>query len=333
MASYNGSEMNRAIVNVPDHRIQLLADMYHPAKIVPATVDMMDIPGLRPHPTPGEGREIRLLSYIKEVEALLHVVRCFEDGTASFEPRTIDPARDVETVDLELMVADCRTLENKIIRLAKKARSDADLSRVVANCQKVKGGLEQGIPARRQGLNATEIADLRDCHLLSLKPVLYIANITSIQDSSSSAVNALQAIANTENSEMVTICGRDEAEISQLEPADRQDFLAALGLKQSSMERLLRAAYRMLGLVSFFTTGQDEVHAWTCHQGDVAPVAAGKIHTDMEKGFIRMEVIRCEELFELGSEAAVLHAGKQRLEGRTYQIQDGDVVSVVFNPN
>ena len=325
--------MNRATVNVPDQRIQLLTDMYHPAKSIPTTVDVMDIPGLKPHSAGGEGRGIRLLSHIKEVDALLHVVRCFEDETVPLKRRTIDPARDVETVDLELMVADCQTLENKTSRLAKKARTDTDLSRVVAHCQKVRCSLDQGIPARRQGLNAAELADIRDCHLLSLKPVLYIANVRSIQDSSSLPVEALRAIANMESSEVVTICGRDEAEISELEPADRQDFLAALGLKQSSMERLLRAAYRILGLVSFFTVGQDEVRSWTCRQGDAAPIAAGKIHTDMEKGFVRMEVIRCEDLFELGSEAAVTHAGKQRLEGRTYQIQDGDVVEVLFNPN
>ena len=332
-ASYNGLEMNRAVVNIPDRRVQLLADMYHPAKTVPATVDLMDIPGFTLQPARGEGREIRLLSHIKEVEALLHVVRCFEDEAIPFERRTIDPARDVETVDLELMVADGQTLQNKISRLAKKARTDTDLSRVVAHCQKVKCGLDEGIPARRQELSAAELASIRDCHLLSLKPVLYIANVRSIEDSSSSPVGALRAIANLESSEMVTICGRDEAEISELEPADRQDFLAALGLKESSMERLLRAAYGMLGLVSFFTTGEDEVRAWTCRQGDTALVAAGKIHTDMEKGFIRMEVIRCEDLLELGSESAVARAGKQRLEGRTYGIQDGDVVGVLFNPN
>lgn len=325
--------MNRAIVSVPDRRIQLLADMYHPPRIVPATVDVMDIPGLSPHPSGGGGREIRLLSYIKEVEALLHVVRCFEDEKISFERGTIDPTRDVETVDLELMVADCQTLENKISRLAKRARTDADLARVVANCQKVKYSLDQGIPARRQRLSVTELADVRDCHLLSLKPALYIANVRSMQDSSSSPVEVLQTIADMEDSEMVTICGRDEADISELEPTDRQDFLAALGLQQPSMERLLHAAYSILGLVSFFTTGDDEVRAWTCRKGDTAPVAAGKIHTDMEKGFIRMEVIRCQDLFELGSEAAVVRAGKQRLEGRTYQIQDGDVVEVFFNPN
>ena len=325
--------MNRAVVNVPDRRIQLLADIYHPAKIVPATVDIVDIPGLKPRPAGGEGRGLRLLSNIKDAEALLHVVRCFAEETDSLEHRTTNLRRDVETIDLELMAADGQTLQNKISRLAKKARIDDDLSRVVAHCQKVKDGLDQGMPARRQGLTAIETASVRDCNLLSLKPVLYIANVKSIRDSSSSLVKALQEIAKVENSEMVTISGRDEAEISELDSADQQDFLAALGLNESSMERLLRAAYRILGLISFFTTGEDEVHAWTCRQGDLAPVAASKIHTDMERGFIRMEVIQCQDLLELGSEAAVARVGKQRMEGRTYQVQDGDIVAVRFNPN
>lgn len=333
MASYSGSEMNRAVVSVPDRRVYLLADIYHPAKTVPATVDIVDIPGIKPQSAAGDGRGLRLLSHIKDVEALLHVVRCFEDETVPLKQRTIDHRRDVENIDLELMVADSQTLQNKIDRLAKKARTDAEISRMVGNCQKVKDSLGQGIPARRQSLSAIETASIRDCNLLSLKPVLYIANVKSIQDSSNSAVKGLQEIASAEGSEMVVICGRDEAEISELDPGDRQDFLAALGLKESSMERLLRAAYRMLGLVSFFTTGEDEVHAWTCRQGDLAPVAAGKIHTDMEKGFIRMEVIRCEDLLELGSEAAAARAGKQRMEGRNYQVQDGDIVVVRFNPN
>ncbi|MCX5998806.1 MAG: redox-regulated ATPase YchF [Chloroflexi bacterium] len=331
-ATYSGSEMNRAVVAVPDRRIQLLADIYHPAKTVAATVDITDIPGLQPQSADGSGRGLRLLSHIKDVEALLHVVRCFEDGGVPLDQRAIDPARDVETVDLELMVADGQTLLNKINRLARKARSDPDTSRLVAQCQKVKDSLDQGIPVRRQELSAAELDTIRDCNLLSIKPVLYIANVKSVQDQSSPPVQALQAVATAEGSEMVAICGRDEAEISELDPADRQDFLAALGLQESSMERLLRAAYRMLGLVSFFTTGEDEVHAWTCRQGDLAPVAAGKIHTDMEKGFIRMEVMRCEDLLELGSEAAVARAGKQRVEGKAYQVQDGDIVVVLFNP-
>jgi ribosome-binding ATPase len=177
------------------------------------------------------------------------------------------------------------------------------------------------------------LVNIRECNLVSLKPILYVANVKSMDDMGNSHVKALQVIANTEGAEMVVVCGRDEADISRLDPAERPEFLAALGLQESSMERLLRAANRMLGLVNFFTAGEKEVHVWTCHRGDKAPVAAGKIHTDMEEGFIRMEVIRCEDLIELGSEAAVAKAGKQRVEGRAYEVQDGDIVVVLFNPN
>jgi GTP-binding protein YchF len=293
----------------------------------------VDIPGLTSGSTADEGRGARLLAHLKDADALLHVVRCFEDDAVPFAYSTIDPARDAETIDLEMMIADSQTLENKINRLAKKARTDADVAQQVADCQKVKDAFDQGIPARRQNLTPEELANVRECNLVSLKPVLYVANIKSMEDINNPHVKALQRIAEAEGTEMVAVCGRDEAEISQLDPADRAEFLAALGLQESSMERLLRAANRRLGLVNFFTAGPKEVHVWTCRSGDPAPVAAGKIHTDMEEGFIRMEVIRCEDLIELGSEAAVAKAGKQRVEGRAYEVQDGDVVVVLFNPN
>jgi len=325
--------MNRAAVGIPDQRIEALASIYQPPKITPATLEVVDIPGLTSGSTAGEGRGAKLLAHLKDVDALLHVVRCFEDESVSFAYSTIDPARDVETIDLEMMVADSQTLDNKINRLAKKARTDADVARQVADCQKVKAALDQGIPARRQNLSPEGLANVRECHLVSLKPILYVANIKSMDDVGNSHVKALRTIADAEGAEMVAVCGRDEAEISRLDPAERPEFLAALGLQESSMERLLRAANRMLGLVNFFTAGEKEVHVWTCHRGDTAPVAAGKIHTDMEEGFIRMEVIRCEDLMELGSEAAVAKAGKQRVEGRAYEVQDGDIVVVLFNPN
>ena len=324
--------MNRAVVGIPDRRIEALANIYHPPKLVPATLEVVDIAGLTSGSTAGEGRGAKLLSHLKDVDALLHVIRCFEDDTVPFAYSTIDPARDVETIDLEMMVADSQTLNNKINRLGKKARCDADTAGEVATCRKVKDAFDQGIPARRQHLGPEDLADLQECNLVSLKPVLYVANIKSMEDAGNKYVKALQGIADAEDAEMVAVCGRDEAEISQLDPADRVEFLAALGLKESSMERLLRAANRMLGLVNFFTAGPKEVHVWTCHRGDTAPVAAGKIHTDMEAGFIRMEVIRCEDLIELGSEAAVSKAGKQRVEGRAYEVQDGDIVVVLFSP-
>ena len=331
-ASYNGSDMNHAVVNVPDPRIRPLVEMYNPRKVLPATLEVVDIPGLKAGSTTEDGRGIKLLGHIKNVDAVLHVVRCFEDDSVPFEYSTIDPERDVATVDLELMVADIQTLQNKVKRLSKRARGgDKDAIREVADCEKVTASLEHGVPARKQNLNEGELASVRECNLLSLKSVLYIANIKSMDDASNSHVKALKAIADAEGSEMVPVCGRDEAEISQLEPAEQHEFLAVLGLKESSMERLLHAGYHLLGLVNFFTTGEDEVRVWTCRKGDMAPIAAGKIHTAMEKGFIRMEVIRYEDLTALGSEAAVVRAGKQRIEGKTYEVQDGDIVVVLFN--
>ncbi len=257
----------------------------------------------------------------------MDAAHCFENGS------TVDPVRDIETVDLELMAADSTTLENKISRLAKKVRGgDKDAIRETADCEKVHAAVQQGIPVRNQTLNTQELASIRECSLVSLKPVLYIANIRSMEDAASSHVTALKQFAYAEGAEMITVCGKDEAEISQLEPAEQREFLRDLGLEESSMKRLLHAAYKLLGLVNFFTTGEDEVRAWTCRKGDKAPVAAGKIHTDMEKGFIRMEVIRYEDLLELGSEAAVAKAGRQRIEGRDYEVQDGDTVDVLFNP-
>ncbi|MBI2872308.1 MAG: redox-regulated ATPase YchF [Chloroflexi bacterium] len=326
---YNGSEMNRVVVNVPDERMERLVEMYHPRKVVPATLEVVDIPGIA---AKDDGRRSRLLGNIKDVEALLHVVRCFEDADVPFEYETIDPARDVETLDLELVAADSVTLENKIKRLAKKVRGgDKDAVREAGDCEKVHATIQQGIPARKQDLTSQELAAIRECNLVSLKPVVYIANIKTMADAGNKHVQALMQVTADEGTEMIAVCGKDEADISEIEPDERDVFLKELGMEESSMERLLHAAYRKLGLVNFFTVGEDEVRAWTCLQGDKAPVAAGKIHTDMESGFIRMEVMRYTDLMESGNEAAVAKAGKQRLEGREYEVQDGDIVSVLFN--
>lgn len=332
VASYDGSEMNRASINVPDPRIQPLVDMYKTNKIVHATLEVVDIPGLKEGSTVGEGRGAKLLGHIKDVDAMLHVVRCFDDKNIPFEYDSIDPQRDVETIDLEMMVADSQTLMNKIKRLSKKTKvGDKDATRDVANCEKVRASLDDGIPVRKQGLNEQELLSIRECNLVSLKPVFYIANMQSVEDADNEHVKALKGIANEEGAEILEICGRDEAEISQLEPDEQEEFLKELGLEESSMERLVHSAYKMLGLISFFTAGEQEVHVWTCHNGDKAPTAAGKIHTDMEKGFIRMEVIKYDDLIEHGSEAAVAKAGKQHIEGKTYEVQDGDIVVIRFN--
>jgi GTP-binding protein YchF len=329
--SYDGSEMNRAVVKVPDGRLNRLSEMYRPQKTTQTTLEVVDIPGLKANPG-GNGRGSRLLGHIKNVEVLLHVIRCFEDSNVPFEYDTVNPVRDIETVDIELMTADSVTLDNKVKRLAKRVRSgDKEAIQETADCEKVQAGIQQGIPARRQNLNSHEIASVADCFLVSSKPVIYIANIKSVEDANNRHVTALKQYAQAACAEVITVCGKDEAEVSQLAPHERQDFLKALGIEQSSMERLIQVAYRALGLSTFFTTGEDEVRAWTFCTGDKAPVAAGKIHSDMEKGFIRMEVIPYQTLVELGSEAAVAKAGLKRVESRDYIVQDADIVSVLFN--
>jgi GTP-binding protein YchF len=331
VSSYNGSEKNQAVVNIPDRRVNQLVAMYNPRKVTAATLEVVDIPGLKSLPE-GNGRDIKLISHIKDVDVLLHVVRCFEDGSVPFEFETINPVRDIEIIDLELMAADALTLEKKITRLAKKVRAgDKDAIRESSHCEKVFAGIQQGIPARKQKLNLQEVASVRECNLVSLKPVVYIANVKTMNNGDNPHLDALLQYANDEGTEVVTVCGKDEADISQLPSVERIEFLRDLGLEESSMERLLHVAYKTLGLVNFFTTGEDEVRAWTCRAGDKAPVAAGKIHSDMEKGFVRMDVMRCDDLFEFGSEAAVAKAGKHRVEGREYEVQDGDVVAVLFN--
>jgi len=326
-AYFDGAEMHSATVDVPDARLTDLAAIYNPKKIIPATLNIVDIPGLKTGDSERAGRGNRLLAHVKDVDLLVHVVCCFDPAG-----ETPDPESDALTLDLELMVADSQTLANKIERLVKKVRAgEAEGARQTADCERIKSGLEEGIPARRQDLSARELESVQECNLVSLKPVLYVANITAMDDAEGAPVRALQALAAAEQTEVITVCGRDEDDISRLEPSEREEFLLGLGINESSMTRLLGAAYRNLGLVTFFTVGPDEVRAWTCRRGDKAPVAAGKIHTDMERGFIRMEVMRCEDLLALGSEAAVVKAGKQRLEGKTYEVREGDVVVVRFS--
>jgi GTP-binding protein YchF len=259
------------------------------------------------------------------VDTLLHVVKCFD-----VEPH--EPTRDIETIDIELMVADAQTLENKITRLEKKAKGCKETAQEVSDCAQVRAALEDGVAARKQNLNKNQVASVSECNLLSLKPVLYVANIDSVDDLASPHVQSIRLLAEAENTEMVAVCGRDEAEVNQLDAEERQEFLRELGIEESSMERLIRAAYRKLGLLSFFTVGEKEVHVWTCRQGDKAPSAAGRIHSDMESGFIRMEVIGYQDLMTYGTESAVARAGKLRVEGKSYEVQDGDIVFIRFSP-
>ncbi len=325
---YDAAEAHRATVAVPDPRVKKLVELYSPAKVSPSTLDLVDIPGLEEGATGEGGRGSRLLTHVKEADMLIHVVRCFESGHGP-----VAPVHDVELVDLELMAADSVTLERKIERISKRVRTgDKTALQESDDCCRVLERLHDGIPARRQGLSDSERESVSECTLMSLKPVLYVANVADASDMDSPAVHELRGIGVTEGNDIVVLCGRDEADISELPADERAEFLAELGLHESSVERLIHAAYQELGLVDFFTAGDKEVHVWTCRSGSTAPQAAGKIHSDMERGFIRMEVIAYDDLIEHGSEDAVAKAGKRRLEGKEYEVRDGDIVVVRFSP-
>lgn len=326
-SSFDSAELHRATVEVPDPRVERLVTLYQPKKVVRASVEVADIPGLATGDATG-GRAPRLLTHIKEADVLIHVVRCFP--SAEGEP---SPIHDVELVDLELMAADAATLERKRDRIVKRARTgDKDAAQELEDCERVRDRLHEGLPARRQRLSDRERLSVLECNLLSLKPVLYVANVESAGAFEGPAVAAVRSWASDEGAEAVAICGRDEADLSELHADERGPFLAELGLAELSIERVIHAAYRELGLVDFFTAGDREVHVWTCRKGDKAPTAAGKIHTDMERGFVRMEVIPYADLLLHGSEDAVAKAGKRRLEGRDYEVQDGDIVIIRFTP-
>jgi len=328
-SAFDGAEMHRATVEVPDPRVEQLVDLYQPKKVVPATLDIVDIPGLEEGATADGGRGSRLLTHVKEADVLIHVVRCFESPPGAAP----DPIHDIDLLDLELMAADAETLEKKIGRLAKRVRAgEKDAIRETVDCERVLVRLHDGIPARRQDLSPAERASVRECTLVSLKPVLYVANTSDASSLDGPFAQRVGAHAAQEAAEAVAIRGRDEADISELAPEDRLPFLAELGLDGPSAARVIRAAYRELDLVDFFTAGEREVHVWTCRAGDRAPAAAGKIHTEMEKSFIRLEVIPCEAMIEHRGEQPAIQAGARRLEGKDYAVQDGDVVVVRFAP-
>ena len=326
---FDGAEMHRATVEVPDPRVRQLVDLFQPKKIVPSTLDIVDIPGLEEGSTAEGGRGSRLLTHVKEADVLIHVVRCFDAPTGAAP----DPIHDVELLDLELMAADAQTLEKKIARRAKRARAgDKDAVREVEDCRRVLDRLHEGIPARRQELTPQERGSVFECTLVSLKPVLYVANVSHGESLDGPFVRALADPAGQDGAEVVAISGSDEAEISELPAEDRGEFLAELGLGKPAAARVIHAAYRELDLVDFFTAGEREVHVWTCREGDPAPVAAGRIHTEMKAGFIRLEVIPYDAMIEHGGEQQAIGAGARRLEGKDYRIQDGDVVVVRFSP-
>lgn len=327
-------EPNIGVVDVPDKRLDKLAELYHPEKVTRAPLEFVDIAGLVKGASKGEGLGNKFLSNIRECDAIVHVVRCFENSDIVHVEGSIDPARDIETINLELILSDLELVERKIERSKKAMKGDKKFAVEVEFFERVKEVLESGKPARSMDLTEDEEAMLSTVALLTSKKVIYAANLSE-DDFAGGVENphleTVKKIAAEENSEVLPICAEIEAEISSMEPEEKLLFLSDMGLEESGLDRLIRAGYHLLGLISFLTAGQPEVRAWTITRGTKAPQAAGKIHTDIERGFIRAEVIDYDTLIELGSLTAAKEKGLVRSEGKEYVMQDGDIVHFLFN--
>jgi len=323
---------NVGVVPVPDPRLSSLAAIAQPEKIVPTTVEFVDIAGLVAGASQGEGLGNQFLSHIREVDAITHVVRCFESGDIIHVAGRVDPVSDVETIDTELALADLATLEKGFERATKGAKSgDQDAIRRRDLFERVKAQLDAGKPVRALALTEEERRDLRELQLLTAKPVMYVANVAEEGLRDNPLLAALEARAAAEGAVVVPVCAAIEAEIAQLPEPERAEFLAELGLEEPGLDRVIRAAYRLLGLQTFFTAGPKEVRAWTVRVGASAPQAAGAIHTDFERGFIRAEVIALADYLAGKGEAGARDAGKLRLEGKDYLVKEGDVMHFRFN--
>ncbi len=326
---------NVGVVEVPDNRLLELAKIVNPKRIVPTAFEFVDIAGLVAGASRGEGLGNKFLGHIREVDAIIHVVRCFENGDITHVSGNVDPIRDIEVIELELVLADLETVERRLERTKKNMKSGDKRYAIEAQAlQRLQSALSDGKPARLVELSDEEKEVLRDLHLLTTKPILYVANVGEdniTDDSPNEYVKAVQERAEQENAEVVVVCAQLESEIAELEGEDREIFLADLGLTESGLDKLIRSAYHLLGLSTYFTAGEPEVRAWTIRKGTKAPQAAGVIHTDFERGFIRAEVVGYNDLIQAGSYAAARDAGKLRLEGKDYVVQDGDVMHFRFN--
>ncbi|MDR2177984.1 MAG: redox-regulated ATPase YchF [Treponema sp.] len=334
---------NIGIVNVPDSRLARLTELFKPKRTIPATVEFVDIAGLVKGASRGEGLGNQFLSHIRELGMIAHVVRCFDDPNVIHVDGKVDPESDMETIAVELALADLETLEKRRERArrtlkvqAKAEQKQAEQS--LAVLEKIAPVLEKGGPVRSLDLNDDEKAAVYDCHFITAKPQIYVCNVDEeIMRGTKAAgggphVETVRRRAALENSPVVIICGKFEAELGAIEdPEEKQAFLEELGLEESGLSALIRAAYGLLGLRTFFTAGADECRAWTVHAGDTAPKAAGVIHTDFEKGFIKAEVYSYDDIVRYGTEAQIKEAGKYRVEGREYVVRDGDVVFFKFN--
>ena len=327
---------NVGVVTVPDERLNLLGDFYKSKKVTPAVIEFVDIAGLVKGASKGEGLGNQFLANIREVDAIVHVVRCFEDSNVVHVDGSIDPLRDIETINLELVFSDLEILERRIAKVTKTARMDKEAAKELAFLEKVKTHLEEGqLAITLETENEDEDAWLATYNLLTAKPVIYAANVAEDDIADDGAnnqyVQAVREYAAKQNSEVFVICAQIEEEISELDEDERKMFLEDLGLTESGLEKLVRASYHLLGLMSFLTAGEDETRAWTIKIGTKAPQAAGKIHTDFERGFIKAEVVNYQDLLDCGSYAGAREKGLVRMEGKEYVVQDGDVILFRFN--
>ena len=328
-------EPNVGVVAVPDKRMDVLAEMYNPEKYTPAVIEFVDIAGLVKGASKGEGLGNKFLSHIREVDAILHVVRCFEDDNIIHVDGSIDAMRDLETINLELIFSDMEILERRMDRVKKAMKGDKSLATELEVLERVYAALEAGKCARTLELTADELAMIAEANLLTMKPIIYVANVSEDEAGSEPVDNAmyqsLKAHAATENAEVIAICAGIEAEIAELSDDEKAMFLEELGIAESGLDRLIKKSYSLLGLISYLTAGPKEVRAWTIVKGTKAPQAAGKIHSDFERGFIRAEIVSFDDMMKCGSVNAAKEQGLMRSEGKEYVIADGDIVLFRFN--
>ena len=323
---------NVGVVPVPDPRLDKLAEIVKPERVVPTTMEFVDIAGLVAGASKGEGLGNKFLANIRETDAIVHVVRCFEDDNVVHVVGKVDPLSDIEVINTELALADLETVDKNILRTAKVAKSgDKEAKAKLALLEAVKACLDEGRMVRSMSLDEGRQALLRDLHLLTIKPTLYIANVAEDGFENNPRLEAVQQLAATEGAEVVAVCAAIEAELVELEEGEQRAFLEELGLDEAGLNRVIRAGYRLLGLQTYFTAGVKEVRAWTVQIGATAPQAAGVIHTDFERGFIRAEVTSYEDFVACNGEQGAKEAGKLRLEGKDYVVRDGDVMHFRFN--
>ena len=326
-------EPNVGVVPVPDERLDNLAKMYNPQKVTHAVIEFVDIAGLVKGASKGEGLGNKFLSHIRETDAICQVVRCFEDSNIIHVDGSINPVRDIETINLELVFADLETVEKRIDRASKLIKGDKKYQLEFDTWKKVRDALQNGKPARSLEYTDEELEIVRDGFLLTMKPILYVANVSEDQllDENDANVNSVKEYAKQDKAEVIKLCVKIEEELSSLDGNDKKEMLEALGLEESGLDKVIKASYDLLGLMSFLTAGEPEVRAWTIKKGTKAPQAAGKIHSDIERGFIRAEIVSYDDLMREGSMTAAKEKGLVRSEGKEYIMQDGDIVIFKFN--